>query len=135
MCHVISEIDHSTCDMSQWHKFMKYWKQLDSKVLFDKTPEIKSSIHLLQYQITVFGIYITRLTNQRWRLTKDNIDKPSKTFEEIGTYFDDLLGQNSVVKERENIKESDVEKYCISLIIYNNIKTLVRGFFILPLHY
>ena len=86
--------------MSQWHKFMKYWKQLDSKVLFDKTPEIKSSIHLLQYQITVFGIYITRLTNQRWRLTKDNIDIELNLLEEIGIHFDDLLEQRSILKKK-----------------------------------
>ena len=115
-------------DMSQWHKFICHWKQLDSNVSYNKTIEIQSSISLLQYQISVNGIYIERLMNPRWRLTKDNIEIESKTFEEIGTYFDDWLKQQSIVKEKENMKESEVEKYFISLVTYNNMKTLVRGF-------
>ena len=61
-------------DMSQWHKFIRYWKQLDNKISYNKTIEIQSSITLLQYQITVNGLYMERPMNPRWRLTKDNME-------------------------------------------------------------
>ena len=92
---------------------MEHWKQLDSKNSYNKTSEIQSSISLLQYQIAIFGIYIQRLMNSRWKLTKENIEKESKILDEIGTYFDDWLEQRSIAKEKENIQDSKVEKYFI----------------------
>ena len=66
--------------------------------------------------------------NPRWKLTKNNINIEAGIFEEVVTYFDGWLEQRSVVIARENIKESEVDKYVISLITYNNMKTLVRDF-------
>ena len=136
ICEVISHISvmihvkFTTVNdnVSQWHKFIQHWKQLDSKQSYNKTSEIQSSISLLQYQIAIFGIYIERLMNARWKLTKENIKKESQILDEIGTYFDDWLEQRSIVKEKENIPDSKVEKYFISMLTYNNMKTLIRGF-------
>ena len=81
---------------------------------------------LLQYQISVYGIYIERLMNPWWKLTSENIDTEEGILEEIVTYFDKWLEQRSVMKIRENLNNSEVDKYFISLITYTNTKTMVR---------
>ena len=113
---------------SQWHKFTHHWDQMNKAISNNTDREIKSCFALLHYQISVFGIYIERLMNQRWKLSSDNIDKEECTLKEIVTYFELWIEERKQMKEREKTNESDVDKYCISLITYNNMKTLVSGF-------
>ena len=77
---------------------------------YNKIVQIKSAISLLQYQIAIYGIYIERLMNPCWKLTKGNINKESNILEEIVSYFDVWMEQRSVVKVKESLKDIDVDK-------------------------
>ena len=63
--------------------------------------------------------------NSYWKVSKYSINEESIIVDEITTYFDVWIEQRSVVKFKENMKETQVEKYFISQITYNNMKTLV----------
>ena len=66
--------------------------------------------------------------NQRWKLTSENIDREEYILKEIVTYFELWFQQREGMKRREKLNESEVDKHFISLITYNNMKTLVYGF-------
>ena len=58
---------------SVWHKFMYYYNIL-KEGKEDNTPiEIIFYIAVLEYQISVYGIYIERFMNKKWLLNKANI--------------------------------------------------------------
>ena len=79
---------------------------------------------LLQYQITIYGICIERFMNPKWRLTKDDISVEEETLEIICQYFDQWLEDIIELKTNNNLKETVVGRYFISLITNNNMKTL-----------
>ena len=113
---------------SQWHKFTHHLNQLEKSVEKKTARTIKSSLALLHYQISVHGIYIERLMNPKWRLTGGNIYREESILNKIVSYFEIWFQQRGDMKIRDELNESEVDKYFISLITYNNMKTLVTGF-------
>ena len=100
-----------------------------NKAVKDNTDHnVKSGVTLLHYQISVYGIYIEQLMNQRWKLSSDNIEREELILREIVTYFEIWFTQREVMKKKSKLNECEVDKYFISLIMYNNMKTLVSGF-------
>lgn len=48
---------------------------------------LTSEFALLKYQVTIYGIYIERLLNHRWTLTKHNIKEEEKIMKSIMSFF------------------------------------------------
>ena len=89
---------------SQWHKFTHHWEQMNKALADDTDRTIKSGVTLLHYQISVYGIYIERLMNQRWKLSSDNIDREECILREIVTYFEIWFKQREGMKKKEKSK-------------------------------
>ena len=118
----------STSYQSQWHKFISQWEQLDKGVSNETNQTLRSNMALLQYQITIYKIYIERFMNPRWKLTKHNISAETNTFEIICQYFNKWMQYLNELKTDNNLADKVVGKYFISFITYNNMKTMLRGF-------
>ena len=58
---------------SQWHKFMSYCIDLKTKVIHNTPLQLKSYIAMIEYKISVHGIYIERLINKNWKLDRKTL--------------------------------------------------------------
>ena len=90
---------------SMWHKFMYYCNILkESKV--DNTPiETQSFIAILEYQISVYGIYIERFMNKKWMLNRDNILTEKAILKHAIRYFTEWKHQRVSVMRRYNMSK------------------------------
>ena len=85
---------------SHYHTFIAQLKIINEIVSIKSFPQLKSSVALLHYQISVYGIYIERLLNHHWKLTSTNIDID---LDEMVSYFDKWLNERLSVKAKEKI--------------------------------
>ena len=72
---------------SQWHKYIFILNILKEGVNQCTPLIIKSYLAILEYQITVYGIYIERFMNKKWRLTRDNLQSEKNVLKCILRYF------------------------------------------------
>ena len=66
-------VDRHCNTRSEWEQYMHYLHQLKNKGYMGLQWHIKQQLVMLEYQIAVYGIFIERLLNGNWRLTRDNI--------------------------------------------------------------
>ena len=69
------KISRSDSCESEWEQFMSFLYQLKQKKGTCLYNKYSRQISLLEYQIAVHGIFIERLLNHRWALSRDNIAK------------------------------------------------------------
>ena len=66
---------------SEWHKFNEYTLMLKPKIDMLSISNLTSEFALLKYQVAIYGIYIERLLNHRWKLIKHSIEEEEKSHE------------------------------------------------------
>ena len=104
------------------------WTEL-SKSLSTKTTEYLIKPHaMLEYIIAVHSLFIERLLNNKWNLTRNNIDKESKTLSEIIDYFGSWNAKRTDVAKNEKLTATKSSKYYIAYQTYETLLTLVKGF-------
>ena len=93
------------------------------------TPQIHIATYtLLEYQVAVYGIFVERLLNRFWSITKDNIEVESKVLSNIMQYFSKWMIETDIEDEEQNVGKRILDSYHISHKTYRNLLTLVRGF-------
>ena len=75
---------------------------------------ITSQFTLLGYQVTIHGIFIERLLNEEWQLTKDNITKEEDTMNCILSFFYEWRNEVLLSNQEANIAARVREKYSIA---------------------
>ena len=113
---------------STWHKYSSNCMIL-KKAIKDGTPQIHIATYtLLEYQVAVYGIFVERLLNRFWSITKDNIEVESKVLSNIMQYFSRWMIETDIEDEEQNVGKRTLDSYHISHKTYRNLLTLVRGF-------
>ena len=113
---------------SEWHKFNKYSTMLESPIEKMSTMTVKSEYSLLRYQIAIHGIYVERLLNHRWKLTRTNIDKEEEIILSIVSFFYEWKMDNNKTTSEDGTDTRDAERYFIAKKTYHNMLSLVHGF-------
>ena len=114
---------------SQWHQLMSTCNSLKEKVT-DTTPLVDQSyIAIIQYQIAVHGIYIERLLNKKWRLTRDNILSEKEILKKSIRYFTEWRHQKIHVMSTMKMNRKDTDKFYMADQTFNNLLQCVGGFF------
>ena len=83
---------------------------------------------MIEYIITIHGLFIEKMLNRNWNLSKHNIEEESSTLTLILDYFISWNEERSNVDQDEKLTALDSANYYIAPQTYENIITLVRWF-------
>ena len=76
------------------------------------------------------GIFVERLLNRTWRVTRDNFERETDMFTNILEYFTTWKRNNVDKDGKESVSARILDSYRISTTTYRNLLTLVRGFMV-----
>ena len=111
-----------------WHKFM-YYRNILKEGKEDNTPiEIISYIAILEYQLSVYGIYIERFMNKKWFLNKANIGTEKTILKHAIIYFTEWKHQRVTVMRRFNMCRKDTDRFFIADVTYENMLQCIGVF-------
>ena len=99
--HLHIKIDTNVPYESYWHIFSSMIQQL-AKGLEVTTPKIHRLTHaMLGYLVAVYGIFVERLLNIKWNLSRHNITRETVILGEILSYLSNWIEErNEVMKTR-----------------------------------
>ena len=103
MKHLNIKFDRESNVESQWHKFLFYHNLISEKIAESTYEHIKQSHCLMEYLVAVHGIFIERLLNKNWKISRDNICQETENMKEAVTYFTDWMSQKADVQVEKNI--------------------------------
>jgi hypothetical protein len=126
--HLNVKLDWGQQFASVWHKYHNHWLKLNCAINDKTTEHHKSNLILLGYQISVHDIFVERMLNVNWKITRENIEWESRVLTMILAYFTNWVDTNKINKGKEGANARTVESFCISLKTYKNLLTFVKGY-------
>ena len=127
--HLDAAFDKEQSFESEWHEYSFYCNMLDRAVTPRTNNTFCSNLALLKYQIAVHGLFVERLLCVKWKLNMKNITREKSIFKSILEYFKDWKEEIDTRKKNEQGGVRIIDAYFISTKTYDNLLTLVRGFF------
>ena len=121
-------LDFGMSFKSLWHKFMYYCNVLKLAKTSTTPLEMQSYIALLEYLISVHGIYIERLMNKKWSLNKSNIEDEKAILKHAIRYFTEWKHQRVSVMTRFQMNRKDTDQFFIADQTFENMLQCVGGF-------
>ena len=113
---------------SEWHKFNDFIERLSSSEISYVDSQLEGQLALLKYQVAIFGIFVERLLNKRWKLTSNNLQEEQQILYEIIGFFRNWNSANEETNKKNKVSKSIGEKICIAKKTNYNLISLVYGF-------
>ena len=113
---------------STWHRY----NDVLQRILSVKDPvvnyEIIPAINLLEYQVAVYGIFIERYMNPRWKLIQANVDAEEEIVKSIIRFFYKWYATEVDSNRVSNIPSRVLESRYIAEQTHNNMNVLCKGY-------
>ena len=113
---------------SEWHKYFEFTQLLKPAIDKISIAKLSSEYSLLQYQVTIFGIYIERLLNRQWKLTVHNMAYEESVLKSIVTFFYQWKNDVTLSNMKNGVRSKEGEKFFIAKKTFQNLLSLVYGF-------
>ena len=78
--------------------------------------------------IAVHGIFIERLLNQKWNLSRHNIHREKTNLRNAMNYFTTWISEKAIVQVQSNINATEADKFYMAHKTYQNLILTVAGF-------
>ena len=126
--HLNVKVEWKLKHPSEWHKYMHECIRLSDAMNNNTSTHLRSNLELLKFQVCVHGVFIERLLNRNWKVSRANIDLETDTLTKILDYFSKWKTNNVSKEGEEPVSARIRESFFISTKTYRNMLTLVRGF-------
>ena len=87
----------------QWHKISHISHELPKNISLSTVLKLKEIHAILEYQVALYGLFVERLLNKKWNLSRENIVEESKLLESIIDYFTNWIGERDRIEKEEKI--------------------------------
>ena len=121
------EKDSSPKYPSTWYQYNAICQEIVSKSDPVKDYVLIPAINLLEYQVAVYGIYIERYMNPKWKLTKVNIEIKEKYIMNIMQFFYNWCYSEVQSKRGGEQCSRTLESKYIAEQTHHNMNVLCKG--------
>ena len=113
---------------STWHQYNSICQIILSKSDPVKNYSLIPAINLLEYQVAVYGVYIERFMNPKWKLTNLNIDAEEIIVKTIMGFFYKWCDAEVLSRRGSNLSNRCLENRYIAEQTHHNMNVLCKGY-------
>jgi hypothetical protein len=111
-------------------KWVAYCSVIKSYVMTSTEIQIKQAVYVLEYQVIIHEIFIARMMNKEYCITKANIDEEESKMKDFLKYFAEWKQEQQEFRRTEaKTKNLDWKKYFLAEQTYTNLRLMIAGFF------
>ena len=121
------KINLNTEHASTWHKYHSITQSIVNQSDAQRDYLLIPAINLLQYQVAVYGVYIERLMNARWKPTPQNIDGEEAVLKLIMSFFYEWCEKEVTSKRDHKVPLRELESKYIPDKTHDNMNVMYKG--------